>query len=294
MPKANYNKHNVLAYLFNQKTANGTRHIGEDIDFTLSEVGEGISETGGTPPTSWSNFVLDLTRRNNLITQRLPASIIRFGYDLRKKTGPVPGNTGDSYCGTFVYRGFDENGNTIPIQDWLQWGTPDREIVVANQVPELVERFISNDEASLFSVIDYCNILSTVLNQTVLRVQSPMKWQPNEIDGYYVAQMPRNIYVYPVEAKAISTNDDINLVQIYGQYRTFIDRYTRDDFNLVVRPIAAKMEPTGMLLALLEHNPLYNPSLNGEAAMFNIIEIVRVRLDRPIRNWNNNRKRSIK
>lgn len=234
MANKTYNKHAVLAYLFDMKTNCGTQHIGEDIDFTLREVGEGIRATGGATPTSWSNFVLDLTRKRNTIAQRLPAHVIQYGYDLRKKTGPVPGGqSGDNYCGTFVYRGFDANGQTIPIQDWLEWGIPDREVTIVNKVPLLVQKFISNDEASLFSVIDYCDILSQILGQTVQRVQSPMKWQPNEIDGYYVAETSRNIYVYPVEAKAISTSDDINLVQLYGQYQTFITKYKRNDFNLV-------------------------------------------------------------
>lgn len=271
--------------MFHKKTNNGTTHIGENIDFTLREVGEGIVATGGTAPTSWSNFVLDLTRKNNTINQRLPADVIQYGYDLRKKTGRVPGSDSDNYCGTFVYRGFDEAGYTIPIQDWIQWGEPDREIIVKNRVPELVQQFISNDEASLFSVIDYCDILSIVLGQKIYRVQSPMKWQPNEIDGYYIARDTRNIFVYPVEAKAVSTSDDINLVQIKGQYDTFVRKYTRNDFNLIVRPIAAKMEATGMLLAILEHNALYNPELNGDASMFSIIEVVRVKLDSPIHAW---------
>ena len=90
MANKTYNKHAVLAYLFDMKTNCGTQHIGEDIDFTLREVGEGIRATGGATPTSWSNFVLDLTRKRNTIAQRLPAHVIQYGYDLRKKTGPVP------------------------------------------------------------------------------------------------------------------------------------------------------------------------------------------------------------
>ncbi len=280
-----YDKMATLAYIFNQKTRNGTVGIGEDINFSLREVGEGIIATGGTPPTSYSNFVLDLTRKKNTIAQRLPASVIKYGYDLRKKTGPVPGNTKDNYCGTFVYRGFDENGQTIPIQDWLEWGLPDRTIVVENKVPDLVRRFISNDEASLFSVIDYCDILSIVLGQTVMRVQSPMKWQPNEIDGYYIAQNSRNVFVYPVEAKAVSTSDDINLVQINGQYNVFVEKYKRNSFSLVVRPIAARMEKYGMLLAIMEHNPLYDPSKNKEADMFIVSDVVQVKLDPPLSAW---------
>lgn len=73
--------------------------------------------------------------------------------------------------------------------------------------------------------------------------------------------------------------------RMYGQYQTFITKYKRNDFNLVVRPIAAKMEPTGMLLAVLDHNPLYDAKRNKDAAMFNIIEIVRVRLDSPLAAW---------
>ena len=45
------------------------------------------------------------------------------------------------------------------------------------------------------------------------------------------------------------------------------------------------MEPTGMLLAVLDHNPLYDAKRNKDAAMFNIIEIVRVRLDSPLAAW---------
>lgn len=121
-----YNKHLVLEYIFKTKTANGTKLIGQNIDFTLREVGDGIIATGGTPPTSWSNFVLDLTRKKATIDKRLPPYIINFGYDLRKRTGSVPGSNGDNYCGTFVYRGFDKQGNTIPIQDWLEWGEPEK------------------------------------------------------------------------------------------------------------------------------------------------------------------------
>lgn len=287
MANKRYDKMAVLAHLFKLKTMDGKKNIGKDIDFTLREVGQGIIATGGTPPTSWSNFVLDLTRKKNTIQQRLPDYVIDYGYDLRKKTGRVDGDPTDGYCGTFVYRGFDENGNTIPIQDWLEWGKPDRTVVIDNKVPDLVRQFISNDEASLFSVIDYCDVLSIVLNQDVMKVQSPMKWQPNEIDGYYVAQNSRNVFVYPVEAKAVSTSDDINLVQINGQYNVFIEKYKRNSFSLVVRPIAVRMEKYGMLLAILEHNPLYDPSKNREADMFIISDVVKVELNPPLSAWDN-------
>ena len=113
-----------------------------------------------------------------------------------------------------------------------------------------------------------------------------MKWQPNEIDGYYVSENSRNIFVYPVEAKAISTDDDINIVQVNGQYNTFIEKYKRDSLSLIVRPIAAKMTRDGMILAIMEHNPMYDPTQNKEATMFNIIDVVKIKLTPPLKAWN--------
>lgn len=280
-----YSKMDTLKYIFMKKTNNGTVNIGKNIDFTLPEVGQAIRATGGIPPTSWSNFVLDLTRKKNTIQQRLPQEVIDFGYDLRKKTGRVPDNSGDNYCGTFVYRGFDENGNTRPIQDWLDWGTPDRVIVINNDLPALVRAFISNDEASLFSVIDYCDIFSKIFGQKVYRIQSPMKWQPNEIDGYYMAQDGENICAYPVEAKAVSTADDINLVQMNGQYNVFMEKYRELKGKLIVRPIAARMERDGMMLAVLEHNPEYDSGNNNNISMFNVIETIKIVLNPTIKSW---------
>lgn len=93
MAKKNYNKHAVLAYLFDMKTNCGTQHIGEDIDFTLREVGEGIRATGGTTPTSRSNFVFDLTRKRNTIAQRLPAHVIQIRLRFAQKNRSRPGWT---------------------------------------------------------------------------------------------------------------------------------------------------------------------------------------------------------
>lgn len=284
---ADYSKFEVLEHIFDEKTLNKTQHIGTDIDFTLRDVGNAMMATCGALPASRSNFVLDLTRKDSGITRRLPQSIIDCGYDLRKKTGRVPGTSRESYCGTFVFRGMDAHGNTIPLKDWLKLDEEavQRTIEIDNRVPDLVREFLSNDEASLFSVIDYCDILSQVMGKPIYRIQSPMKWQPNEIDGFYVAQDGRVIEIYPVEAKAISTKDDINLVQILGQYHTLREKYTRNGYSLVVRPVAARMENTGMRLAILEHNALYDPRRNPTADMFHIHEVVQIVLNPPLQAW---------
>ena len=70
-----------------------------------------------------------------------------------------------------------------------------------------------------------------------------------------------------------------------GQFNTLVEKYTRNNHTLIVRPIAAKMEPDGILLAILEHNQLYDPHRNREAQMFNVVEVVKVKLTPPLSAW---------
>lgn len=240
----NSKKFPMLEYIFKKKTQNGTKLIGTNISFTLKDVSEGYKACGIEEPASISNTILDLTRQDRGIKSRLPAYIISFGYDLKKKTGPSPAG---NYCGEFVYVGV---GNTI--NSWLVWDkSKEIEVRVKNLVPDNVLKFISNDEGALFSVMDYCDLLSHAIYgspNTVLRVQNPMKWQPNEIDGLYMSADGKTIY--PVEAKAVSTGDDINLEQMFGQYKTI----TAKKPNITIVPIAAKMKYYGVDLALLKYN----------------------------------------
>ena len=60
--------------------------------------------------------------------------------------------------------------------------------VNSDGIPSKIRDLLRNDEGGLFSVIDYCDVFSLALYngiQKVMRVQNPMKWQPNEIDGFY-------------------------------------------------------------------------------------------------------------
>lgn len=234
----------MLEYIFNEKTKNGTVGIGNNISFTLKDVSDGYKACGIAEPASISNTILDLTRQDRGIESRLPAYIIKFGYDLKKKTGPSPAG---NYCGEFVHVGV---GNTI--HSWLVWDKS-KEIVikVKNTVPANVLKYISNDEGALFSAMDYCDLLSYALvgkPNAIMRVQNPMKWQPNEIDGLYMSSDGK--IIYPVEAKAVSTGDDINLEQMLGQYKTITAKMP----GVTIVPIAARMKPYGVDLALLKYN----------------------------------------
>lgn len=254
----------------------------------MPELSNAYTALGIRRPTSSSNFVLDLTRKDNGINRRLPQEIIDFGYDLRKRTGKKQG-TNENYCGTFVYLGKGENGETLTLNDWLHWETPDKTITVPNRVPENVFSFLSNDGGTIFSVIDYCDILSYALFDEpgiIFRVQNPMKWQPNEIDGFYISKVNRRVTVYPVETKASSTDDDINLVQMNGQYNTFVDKMqTQQMQQASIRPIAIKMQNGGLNVAIMEKNALYDPIANKAAPYFIIQNTVRVEINPCVPSW---------
>lgn len=238
-------KHPMLNHVFNQCTVNGTRGIGENHTFTLGDISRGYQACGIDEPASISNTILDLTRKNRDIQVRLPQSIIDYGYDLRKKTGR--GLSSENYAGEFVYVGV---GNVI--RSWLVWPSiPDEEVVVTNKVPAKIADLLSNDEGALFSVIDYCDALSYAMFRrpnTVLRVQNPMKWQPNEIDGLYFSDYEGTRRLIPVEAKALSTKDDINLEQMLGAYTTIRSRRP----NITILPLAVQMIPNGLNVATLK------------------------------------------
>lgn len=70
-----------------------------------------------------------------------------------------------------------------------------------------------------------------------------------------------------------------------GQYKTLFQRFPHGGYTLVVRPVAIRMEKTGMRLAVLEYNP-YDPHRNPDAGMSNVREVMRIILSPPLDSWN--------
>lgn len=259
----------ALEYIFNKLTSNGTKAIGSNHAFTVGDMIDAYEAVGvNRKRASISNTILDLTRKNKSITTRLPQSVINHGYDLRKKTGKSP--NGESYMGEFVYVGL---GNSL--SSWLIWpDTPDKSIVVPNRVPKKIANYLSNDEGALFSVIDYCDVLSRALYdkpKTVIRVQNPMKWQPNEIDGLYFSDYKGNKALFPVEAKALSTNDDINLEQMLGGFRTIKVKVP----GVHIIPLAIQMTNAGMNIGILKEG----------IDQLELERYIQVRIDPLIQSW---------
>jgi len=248
--KYNSKKHPILEHIFFKKKPKKKRPT--SITFTLKDISEGYAACEIPEPASISNTILDLTRKKMPISSRLPESIYSLGYDLKKKTGA---SSEGNYAGEFVYVGV---GNVI--ESWLEW--PEKfsrkntyRLSSAN-IPTEILPFIRNDEGALFSVIDYCDVLSQVLGyaeKSVIRIQNPLKWQPNEIDGFYYTKKEEKKILIPIEAKSLTTGDDINLEQMIGAMNLMCERYAQDD--VVIQPIAVKMVKNGIYIAIFNEIP---------------------------------------
>lgn len=246
-------KHPMLEWIFNKYNPTHDTSL-KVIQFTLQDISDGYSALGIREPASISNTILDLTRKKRPISSRLPESIYSLGYDLKKKTGGtgkfLPDGKEDNFAGEFVFVGV---GNEL--SEWLEWPDVfDAEFTLSsNPVPQQILPYLRQDEGALFSIIDYCDMLSTVFENSpnsVVRIQNPLKWQPNEIDGFYHGTWPDGDVLYPVEAKALTTGDDINLVQMLGGLRTLSDKLSAH--NVYIQPVAARMVKNGVHLAVFQ------------------------------------------
>ena len=195
-----------------------------------------------TKQASLSNFVIDLTRVNRGIECRVPPYIQERGYDLVN----VKKYKLERIAGAFKFVGIGHE-----IKSWLEW--PDSMPTVevdSSPIPRIVLDLIRRDEGALFSIIDYCDILSKVFTfksseeVKIIRVQHPLKWQPHEIDGLYASEDPGTLY--PVEAKALSTHDQVNLYQMRGELETMKMNYKK----MPICPVGCQMLDDGMRFAI--------------------------------------------
>lgn len=267
-------KHPMLEYIFNKynPTHDSSKEL---IHFTLGDISEGYRACDIPEPASISNTILDLTRKVGSVESRLPESIYSLGYDLRKKTGRTP--DGGNYAGVFVHVGV---GNTA--QSWLVWPDDMEEIKVGSDgIPAKIRHMLRKDEGALFSVIDYCRIFSHALyagEQEVMRVQNPMKWQPNEIDGFYYGHIDDVDTVFPVEAKALTTGDDINLVQLEGGVTTVMQKLDLPHAKIV--PLAAQMVTNGIRIAV------FNECVTGQTEYdVGLVRAIKVTFTPNIEAW---------
>ena len=185
--------------------------------------------------------MIDLTRRAGPHESRVPDSIWQQGYDLSRASDR---EAQQNIAGKLVRL------EHIAADTWIHWETLSEQEVISirNVVPDVVKPYLGNDEGALLSVMDYCDALSQALGSAIQRVQHPKKWQPGEVDGLYISTSERGSILYPVEAKALSTGDSVNLAQVQGAYNTVIAKIK----NIKIIPLAVQMIADGMYIAVFE------------------------------------------
>lgn len=264
-------KHPILEYIFETRTQ-GLSELPDEIIFTYEDIRQAMSAlgVGRDKQASLSNFTIDLTRRAAGHESRVPDSIWQKGYDLDRVSAR---EARQNIAGRLVRK------ELKTANSWIVWPEieEDNTVTVPNKVPDEVKPYLGNDEGALLSVMDYCDVLSLTLhgqNNTIKRVQHPKKWQPGEVDGLYFSNYTEKPVLYPVEAKALSTGDSVNIAQIQGAYRTI--RGKIKDVDTIF--LAVQMIPTGMYIATFE------PVATEENSLV-ITHYFKIKLSPAITNW---------
>jgi hypothetical protein len=274
----------LLEHIFKRKHKPG--ELQKNISFTLDDLKEAYRECypGKERPSSISNTILDLTRKRKPIHYRLPKSIYSLNYDITKRTGPETVG-GEKYAGEFVH--FD-TGEML--EQWLIWPNDEntqRVTLSSSLVASQVLNLIRKDEGGLLSIIDHTDALSQIINgtaSTIVRVQNPMKWQPNEIDGFYVSRLNSSDIVYPIEAKALSTKDDVNLIQMRGGIKTLCEKLESEHpgkYSII--PIAVQGVKNGFKIAVFESTLTSKDTASAYEPILS--KAVEVTFEPEIRNW---------
>jgi hypothetical protein len=270
-------KHPILEYILD-KALEQSQEPPDEIPFSYEDVRQAMTalEITRYKQASLSNFTIDLLRRANTHEQRVPPSVWERGYDLARAPDRV---ARQGIAGRLIRK------ELRPKDPWIVWSdiTEENIIIVPNNVPIQVRPFLGNDEGALLSVMDYCDVLSFAINgepETILRVQHPKKWQPGEVDGLYFSDYEDVPMLYPVEAKALSTNDNVNLEQVQGSYNTMIGKIK----NIKIAPLAVQMIPDGMYIATFEAT---------ETGELIISSSLMVKIDPPIETWRGKGKKAL-
>jgi hypothetical protein len=262
-------KHPILEYILT-RALESSSNPPDTVPFTYEDIYKAMDALGMSRPqqASYSNFVIDLLRKANTIEQRVPKSVEQRGYDLER----IPDReVRKNYAGRLIRLELKAK------EPWVVWEEFSDEdvIIIPNTSPNSIQPYLSNDEGALLSIMDYCDVLSQALTNTsgtIKRVQHPKKWQPGEIDGLYLDDTETPGILYPVEVKALSTNDNVNVAQIESAFRTIKKKIS----GIKIVPLAVQMAVDGMLIAVFEETP---------TGTLIITRSIKVRIEPPIEAW---------
>jgi hypothetical protein len=267
-----YSKPAALEYIFIHKF--DPQNPQQEIPFTRDEVRNAIIATGGAVPLNLNNFVKDLTRTG--ASDARSSSAREAGYFLREGT-----HTGS--IGVF----FRDSGPLAGAIAVICPGDLEPKKITLS-LPSETHDLLRPDEGGLLAVLEYGHLLDDFFDMpqgTIKRVQSPVKVQPHEVDGFFVMKQGHRRIPIPCEAKS-QGNDVITLSQIVGVAAAALQRLLEDDMAEVI-PIGAKIESNGdVFIARFPECTIGDLlGLNAKLTASSVVKQVRYRLDPKPPKW---------
>jgi hypothetical protein len=246
----------------------------EEIPFTNAEAYTFARKFKDPLPGNFHNFIKDLVRTGN--PHPTSPSAFDAGYLLRET--PEEGVMGVWFKGDLA-----EIAISVSCPSDLE-----AEIVEVSSDP-LFWDHVRDDEGGCLSVIKEVGLLARFFDlkeKDVRFIQSPVKLQPTEIDGIFVAAMPEGTVFLPCEAKSRKGRDALNLNQIIGGAASALDNFLRDGDAGVI-PVGAKILKNGdvYIVAFPFVGPSERDGLEALITPSSVIKQARYRLSPRPPNW---------
>jgi len=187
----------------------------------IIEVIQTIEEFGLRRPGNIHNCFKDIVRNGKMPATLKP--ITDLNYEIRQVDGG----------GEFI------NSDREDLRDVIDLPSMPAKILNSSTIPPNVFDLIRTDEGGILSAIDYSNLLDDGFGADVLKIQAPVKVQPNEIDGTYFCILNDRRVLLSVEVK--SKGPDVLLkYQLFGGAKQ-----AQKHFGMsvdVVLPVGIKLE----------------------------------------------------
>lgn len=225
----------LLYFFFSQYDPGDPQEIITASIYDVRNVAETLNMVDRLPPLNLANVFKDLVRNGKM--PRYLSAIQDLGYEIRQVEG------GAEFINVVMspeLRDAMDVDTSLSAQVWP-----------SERIPQIPFHLIRTDEGGVLSALEYSGLLSHVFGSEVQRIQSPLKLQPNEVDGCYVHRNDEGELVFlSIEVK--SKGGDVLLKhQIVGAARGALSKY-RDVINVVV-PVGVKLaNDNSLYIALFE------------------------------------------
>lgn len=258
----------LLYFFFSQFDATDPQEIIEASVYEVRSIAEKLDMVDRLPELNLANVFKDLVRNGRM--PRYLSPVEELGYEIRQVHG------GAEYFNVQMrpeLRDVIDLDSSIRCQDWT-----------SKKIPSIPFHLIRTDEGGVLSALEYSGLLSHIFKSDVQRIQSPLKIQPNEVDGCYVWKNDdQEVVMLSIEVK--SKGGDVLLKhQIIGAARGALRKYN-ELLNIVI-PVGVKLAKDNSLFVGIFK------AINDQEDPLEIKEWVRFKLEPTPTQWLSSQERS--